>query len=623
MIKYFEFDSIDEYGQHIIPINPESPLTKLASPGYSPELMKVIIAMKRVPEYYYVVINALGSYEVWGSNRNGDAFPEKGLRHLSLRSDMGTDQDYGYKTFEYYAKLFKHHVNKDPKNSFGDIIFSHWNDKLKRVELIVGIDRVKGGDIIAALENGDNVSVSMGAKVKFDRCNICDNKSSTREAYCKHLKNYLRALVTDDLARQWSRETGKLILPGTVVFAINDFPRFFDISKVWIGADRTSYILGKAASRCAVISGIDMADSFGITDIMIDKLSAFGKKSEIDKELGGDALSNDKSKDGEIVAIPKSDALKKAIDATMQRTIAEEPRIPNSILDPIASTFPLNNIFSTLFGLGIHPKPVETQRIIIIAIKRPDIANYLDQNNMCFDSQEPVEQSADIDINDKLFNDVIARALMPYIEKRSAFPTFLDARMQKTLEKYAESNGIESVINNNDYWLQQGPGTGSLIQTSKLPVELAALGGLAAIYAGLKLKAAGYSPKRVAEIFINKPWLRNIIGGGVMVELMNRMIGNAARLDPYITRPANEYEDILQDTNFSGHIQKYASMANALGLGIGAGAVILPSAYMINSYSQKSLVPPKRTAAVGGTLTALGTLGYDEINKAITKAKRY
>ena len=54
---------------------------------------------------------------------------------------MGSLNDYGYKTFEYYAYLFKHHVNKDPKKSFGEIIFSHWNPAIQRVELIVAINQ--------------------------------------------------------------------------------------------------------------------------------------------------------------------------------------------------------------------------------------------------------------------------------------------------------------------------------------------------------------------------------------------------------------------------------------------------------------------------------------------------
>ena len=95
MIKYIEYDSIDETGKHIIPVNNLYHMNKTAAGGYSPELMKIILNMKRDPALYYVVVNALGSHEIWGSNRNGDGFPAAGLSHKSLRTDMGTQNDYG------------------------------------------------------------------------------------------------------------------------------------------------------------------------------------------------------------------------------------------------------------------------------------------------------------------------------------------------------------------------------------------------------------------------------------------------------------------------------------------------------------------------------------------------
>jgi hypothetical protein len=231
---------------------------------------------------------------------------------------------------------------------------------------------------------------------------------------------------------------------------------------------------------------------------------------------------------------------------------------------------------------------VEAQRIILISIKRPDLANYADDNNMCFDCQEPCEANPNIDINKRKFNDVIARALSSYLEKRSAFPSFLEKR---AFLGGWENNVASENVSAKDYWLEQGPKTGSFIQTSVLPKELAAIGSLPAIYAGLKLKAAGYSPAQIFETFISKPWLRALVGGGVMVALMNKLIGNATRPDPYVMRPATEYGNVLQDTQFSGHLQKYSSLDNSLGLS--AGAIVLPSAYIMNSYNQPSLVEKK------------------------------
>ena len=84
------------------------------------------------------------------------------------------------------------------------------------------------------LENGQLPEVSMGCKVPFDVCSICKNKAKHPRFYCEHLKPG-NMLKTDD-------KTGK------VAYAINDFPKFFDLSFVHRGADRSSGTLMKVAS---------------------------------------------------------------------------------------------------------------------------------------------------------------------------------------------------------------------------------------------------------------------------------------------------------------------------------------------------------------------------------------
>jgi len=599
MIKYVEFDSIDDYGQHIIPIN--DALIKTASSSYSPEVMAIISNMDKDPNVYYVVINALGSYEMWGGNRNGDAFPVEGLAHRSLRTDMKTDKDYGYKTFEYYAKLFKHHVNKLEKGHpfYGDVVYSHWNPKIQRVELIVGIDRSKAPDIIDAIEAGELVSVSMGCKVRYDRCNICDNKARTRPQYCKHLKYYLRKMVTEELAEQWSRELGKKILPGTVVLAMNDHPRFFDISKVHVGADRTSFMLGKAASEGTTIASVDIADAYGFTDEMFDKIAGFDKaailkkKSEIDKEIGGFVISQ-----------KEADALKKIIDDNTTKIIESEERIPISILDPIAKGMPLESIFSTMLGLGIHPKPQEFQRIVIINAGMPDIAEKLDRDQIIFDRSEDVEP-IHVDVSPNHFSDMIGKLLLNSIHGRSCFPPILEDRINSPLSKESSYLNTEEA-------------------TSPVGFKTA-LAGIAGLYAGLKMKAMGYNPKQIVNIFSNKPWLTSLIGAGVLYKLL--MKNPQSELNE-ILQPASKYQDSMRNTYFGGHI-KQASIGGSTAIGALIGAALYPSSYAINSYNQRSLytkgkplfpgagMSPKAMAITGGITAAgahyLGSEGFNAL----------
>jgi len=580
MIKYIEYNSFDEYGQHITPVNDLYQMNKTASGTYSPELMKIILNMKRRDDRYYIVVNALGSHEIWGCNRNGDSFPEEGLKHRSLRTDMGSTNDYGYKTFEYYAKLYKHHVNKDPNNSFGEIIFSHWNPVTHRVELIIAVDTEKAADIVEALNKNEQVSVSMGCKVKYDRCSICGNKAATRKQYCKHLAEHMREIVTKDQAKLWSVETGKNIIPGMQVFAFNDYPRFFDLSRVYVGADRTSYVLGKAASEGHVFLSSDIAESHGVTDAMFDKMAAVGKMGEIEKEIGGAVSPSDvddpASKgdaDGVVAKADEMTVIKKSIDEKMNNVIAAEPKMSNDFLDPIAKSLPLETIFSTMFGMGIHPKPQEFQRIILIKINQKPLADELDRQNIVFDHNSDVEPES-INISENNFSDTLGRALMPMLSDRSCFPSMLGPRMQIALIKTA-AIAAES-------------------KAPKIDPALTLLQGMAALYAGLKLKAMGYGPQQLANVFSNKTWLLPLIGGSVMWKLYDDIDKKKSANNPALI-PAREYAGILQNTNFSGHIKQAASaeqiknMARATGTGILAAATILPSAYVANAWNRKSL----------------------------------
>jgi len=539
-------------------------MTKVAS-SYAQDIMNYIAHMQRRPDRYYVVINALGSYEVWGANRNGDAFPEAGLTHKSLRTDMGTVNDYGYKTFEYYAKFYKHHVNKDPKRSFGEILYSYWNPILHRVELIVAIDVVTGADVIEDLENGINVAVSMGAKVKFDRCCICQHKSSTRKEYCIHLANHMGDIVTKELADKWTKELGIIIIPGQQVFAFNDFPRFFDLSKVFIGADRTSYALGKAASLNK-ISSLALADAYGITDILVDKYAQVSKEGEIDKEIG--ALGPNDI-DGRVLSTEQDVALKNTIDNKVKEAIVAEPSIPNNIIDSAAQSLPLGTILSTMLGMGIQPKPQEFQRIVLIKINAKPVADYLDDTSQVFDYKDD-SQVQDVDISQNNFSDTLGKIFSGLMPERSAYPEFLEPRLNGAIVK--QGGFIEDVqAQDKQYTINKNMGI---------------LAGIAALYAGLKMKALGMTSKDLALAFASKPWLRAIVGGGVLYTILNKM--NQANA-PITNIPASQYSNVLQNTNFSGRLIKQASQGNkGLTERMAIGAVVFPGAYIYNSYGQSS-----------------------------------
>ena len=255
----------------------------------------------------------------------------------------------------------------------------------------------------------------------------------------------------------------------------------------------------------------------------------------------------------------------------MNKTIAAEPMLPQSFLDSM-SAMPINDIFGTMFGMGIMPKPAEVQRIIIVKAGGKEIANELDNTNQIFDYKDN-SSVCPCRLNGSNFSDTLSKALMPYLEKRSCFAPFLQKRISEEIEKKA----FYSSTQGNDYWLESNPDTSSPVKSSNISPVTKALAGLAAIYTGLKLKSLGYGPRQLAEIFTNKPWLRTLLGGGVVWKLQDNIA--KANRDESMLRPASDYSDILQNTNFSGHIK-------TSGL---ADAILLPNSYIVNAINQEAI----------------------------------
>jgi hypothetical protein len=198
---------------------------------------------------------AIGSTEAYGPNRNGDGFKEATCRKY-------------HDTFVKHARWYRNHKNKDPKASYGLVKASMYNDKMKRVELIVALNGTKeaasrNGGLLADKEmqkiasGDDNWGVSMACKVAYDVCSGCGNKARNRDEYCNEDKcNYggCRLNLT------------KVAEDGHVLHVDNPNPTWFDISDVYRPADRIAWVVGhyKAASGLYVAGGAELAEMAGV-----------------------------------------------------------------------------------------------------------------------------------------------------------------------------------------------------------------------------------------------------------------------------------------------------------------------------------------------------------------------
>lgn len=297
--KRIEFRGNDD-NCSIDKISFDAPLEKIASNKMSDEIKDYISKhIEKDPNHVYVLVSALGSGEFWGSNVNSDYFPEKEILD-------------SYKSFEEYGHVFTHHENKDPKKSKGGILLAHYNPRMRRVELIVKVNRNKAPKICQDIDNGKMWDVSMGCKVPYDVCSICGNKAYTKSDYCEHIKY----------------QKGEILPDGRRVYMININPRFFDISFVFIGADRTAKSLKKIASV----------------------IQPNTKVSSIDKEVPGETISKE-----------PNDVAKVLMEG-FNRLKRREETLPDRVLEGF-SKHNLSDLLSSLASQGVVLKPKEFEKV--------------------------------------------------------------------------------------------------------------------------------------------------------------------------------------------------------------------------------------------------------------------
>lgn len=395
-------------------------------------------------KYSYALVNALGAGEFFGSNINADYFPWNALAH------EGTD--YGYKTFEHFAHAYQHHKNKDPSRAFGVPVLSVLNLPMKRVELIVRLDRSKAKEeqadgIISRIDKGEFPDVSMGCKVPYDVCSICQQKSKTRFDYCQHMSppEELRGVYGPN----------KILPDGRRIYVINTLPKFFDISFVFIGADKTAKVMAKVASKgeqvclgdvCTIPRpSAEIAEkvAFRNDDIVSGgkadnkPASAFNPKSlkagtkvekehtkskALAREIASDHLEEDPKYYDKLKLIHKEASVKTCacgcgtcdpteklaevmgvkhklgemlkripstgsfVNSVLPKLEQSEEDIPNEVLDELSESGSIRGIASAASCLGIVLKPHEFQRIVLVKMGEQELANRLDDNSNVFRS---------------------------------------------------------------------------------------------------------------------------------------------------------------------------------------------------------------------------------------------
>jgi hypothetical protein len=196
-------------------------------------------------DHFMLHVVAMGDQETYGPNKNGDGFPKEALEkfHPSFVSD---------------GCFFREHKNRcQETQGIGTIKASAFNPKMRRVELVVHGNKKKASAEYEKAKSGKALSFSMSCRVPYDICSCCEKKASSPRNYCEHLS---------DSMLQYLPEFKKY------AYAINDRPKFFDISVVANPADRIAHYLDyafddqekSASANKGIITGTEWASFEGV-----------------------------------------------------------------------------------------------------------------------------------------------------------------------------------------------------------------------------------------------------------------------------------------------------------------------------------------------------------------------
>lgn len=429
--KYLDISEIQPDGTPGVQIIDGSHLTsfvKTASFNTLTDDVKEFIAkIEPMENRAFLLCSAVTDGSAWDDNKNHDWFPTRSLANLSYDGLIGLD--YGAYTF-MKGHLFFDHKNKDPKKSFGSVVFSIYNPIMRRIELVIRANIDKDERLRNAISNGDYMALSMGCRVPFDVCPV--EMPNWEKLYDMPYKDIKKKAESGELQHinftqaQYSRELktslGEILPNGNKYMLINLFPQFFDIS--WITnarhADPAAIVLSKVASE---------QNKEG--DKQMDGIKN-SKNAEISKEIDGEVMTSGRNS--------LIDYYHNKLFPVLEMT---EKNLPADKLDDVAK-FPLKDILSTFMGAGMKIHPEEFQRIILIQMGKKDIADEMDASKEVFDYITPnhipkYDQMVKGCFSPNNINEELLNMLSPFFNNRSYETPHIQKRI--IIIKKAMDNG--------------------------------------------------------------------------------------------------------------------------------------------------------------------------------------
>jgi hypothetical protein len=408
---------LDEYTKHSEPtiriVRPRDrnvPHVKLAE-----DALSYIQNVKPIPGKTIILVLAMTAGETWGPNRNGDSWPERPLRAGNTVITADEVLPKHYKTFETNAQVYRHHINKDPAGSIGQILRAFYNWTMHRVELLLALDDQKAEDVVQEIHVGKYPACSMGCKIKYDVCAICGNKAPSRAQYCDDAKFQL----------------GQYLPNGKQVFVWNPSPTFYDLSMVRRPADRIGFMMKKVAQVPEIWSSAELGEHMAL---LSGKLANARKLSDINKIINGDVVAA-KEDDGDLNMTRQ---FARSIAAPAAATM---PALDDSVIHEMLRSNPAR-VLATLASMGIFLTTPEFIKFFVwkmapgFAIPEGCLEGAVEAQQAVFDvlSKNPdlveeIQQTGFLNLDPGNIDPALQQRFSTLLEKRSCLRTFVQRRL--------------------------------------------------------------------------------------------------------------------------------------------------------------------------------------------------
>ena len=282
----------------------------------------------------------------------------------------------------------------------------------------------------------------MPTKVPFDTCSITLDHKRYQEALATydpkrhispgaavlevHKKHPIRGVqVTRKEYSDYGRTMMNRILPdGRKVWVDNDYPKFFDISYVFIGADKIAKSMLKIADggkRTYSMGSAEVAEKLASGEDVLEKQAS--KESGTSRFLTeAEVIARGRAKQAEMIkkVVPNAHA-ERAVPLLTDR----ESDLPKEVQKALGKAG-LDKALATATGLGMVLRPTEFQRITLVSMGKGDLADQFEALGQSFPKSDEKDGK---ELKPQDFSPGLAQLLAPFMADRSAFGPIIERRV--------------------------------------------------------------------------------------------------------------------------------------------------------------------------------------------------